>query len=114
MLVTFSNSSIALLISRACRLATVRSLLDTDPEKARQLNTELGAERSSLPAMARTARREFEDRERHRQQELAQMVGVTRASVNKQLGWFEERGILTADRDGILILKPEQLQKRIY
>ena len=40
--------------------------------------------------------------------------GVTRASVNKQLGWFEERGILTADREGILIRKPDQLRKRVY
>jgi CRP/FNR family transcriptional regulator/CRP/FNR family cyclic AMP-dependent transcriptional regulator len=48
------------------------------------------------------------------QQELAQMVGVTRVSVNKQLGWFQEHGILTADRGGITLHKPEQLRQRIY
>jgi CRP/FNR family transcriptional regulator/CRP/FNR family cyclic AMP-dependent transcriptional regulator len=48
------------------------------------------------------------------QQELAQMIGVTRVSINKQLGYFEERGILTADRDGITLHKPEELRKRIY
>ena len=48
------------------------------------------------------------------QEELAQMVGVTRASINKQLGWFQERGILTIDREGITLHKPEELRKRIY
>jgi CRP/FNR family transcriptional regulator/CRP/FNR family cyclic AMP-dependent transcriptional regulator len=48
------------------------------------------------------------------QQELAQMVGVTRVSVNKHLGWFQDRGILTVDRQGITIHKLEQLKGRIY
>jgi CRP/FNR family cyclic AMP-dependent transcriptional regulator len=48
------------------------------------------------------------------QEELAQMVGVTRVSVNRHLRWFEERGFLTADRDGITLHRPEELQKRIY
>lgn len=48
------------------------------------------------------------------QQELAQMVGITRVSVNKHLGWFAERGILTVDRQGITIHKLEQLKGRIY
>jgi Crp-like helix-turn-helix domain len=41
-------------------------------------------------------------------------VGVTRVSVNKHLGWFQERGILTFDRQGITIHKLEQLKGRIY
>jgi CRP/FNR family transcriptional regulator/CRP/FNR family cyclic AMP-dependent transcriptional regulator len=48
------------------------------------------------------------------QQELAQMVGVTRVSINKQLGWFQECGMLTHDREGITIHKPEELRGRIY
>jgi CRP/FNR family transcriptional regulator, cyclic AMP receptor protein len=48
------------------------------------------------------------------QQELAQMVGVTRVSVNKHLGWFQDRGILTVDRQGITIHKLEQLKGRVY
>lgn len=67
------------------RLATVRSLLSTDPERARQLNTELGAEISSLPAMARTARREFEERERRHQQELMQMRQQARSELARFL-----------------------------
>jgi CRP/FNR family transcriptional regulator/CRP/FNR family cyclic AMP-dependent transcriptional regulator len=48
------------------------------------------------------------------QEELAQMVGVTRALINKQLGWFQERGILSTDRGVITLHKPEELRKRIY
>jgi CRP/FNR family cyclic AMP-dependent transcriptional regulator len=48
------------------------------------------------------------------QQELAQMVGATRVSVNQHLGGFQDRGILTMDREGITLLQPEQLRKRVY
>jgi CRP-like cAMP-binding protein len=48
------------------------------------------------------------------QQELAQMVGLTRVSVNQHLAWFQERGILAADREGITLLKPEELRERVY
>ena len=48
------------------------------------------------------------------QQELAQMVGATRSRVNLCLRMLEKRGILTADRNGIILHKPEELQKRIY
>lgn len=48
------------------------------------------------------------------QQELAQMVGLTRVSVNQHLAWFHERGILVTDREGITLLKPEELRERIY
>jgi CRP-like cAMP-binding protein len=82
----------------------------------------------SLDAMGRIAKKLLELADQHgaatpdgtrialrlTQEELAQMVGITRASINKQLGWFEEHGILTADRDGITLHKPEELRKRIY
>jgi CRP/FNR family cyclic AMP-dependent transcriptional regulator len=45
------------------------------------------------------------------QQDLARMVGLTRASVNKHLRIFEAEGLLIADRDGILIRNPEALRK---
>ena len=32
----------------------------------------------------------------------------------KQLGWFQEHGILTADRNGITLHKPDLLRQRIY
>jgi CRP/FNR family cyclic AMP-dependent transcriptional regulator len=48
------------------------------------------------------------------QDQLAQMVGAARSTVNKQLGWFQERGILTLERERIFIHQPEQLRKRIY
>jgi CRP/FNR family transcriptional regulator/CRP/FNR family cyclic AMP-dependent transcriptional regulator len=48
------------------------------------------------------------------QGELAQMVGAARPTVNKQLQCFQKRGSLTVDLDGITLLRPEELQKRIY
>jgi CRP/FNR family transcriptional regulator/CRP/FNR family cyclic AMP-dependent transcriptional regulator len=48
------------------------------------------------------------------QQELAQMVGATRVSINQHLGSFQERGLLSMDREGITLLQPEQLRKRVY
>jgi CRP/FNR family cyclic AMP-dependent transcriptional regulator len=51
---------------------------------------------------------------RLKQQELAEMIGATRVSVNQHLGWFQERGILTFDPEGIILHHPEQLRRRIY
>jgi CRP/FNR family transcriptional regulator, cyclic AMP receptor protein len=48
------------------------------------------------------------------QQELATMVGATRESVNKHLRSYRARGILEIDRQRIIILRPEELQRRIY
>jgi CRP/FNR family cyclic AMP-dependent transcriptional regulator len=48
------------------------------------------------------------------QQELAQMIGLTRVSVNQHLNWFHDRGILTTDRDGFTLHKPDQLRERVY
>ena len=48
------------------------------------------------------------------QQELAQMVGANRSRVTLCLGMLKKRGILTADRNGIVLHKPEELRKRIY
>jgi CRP/FNR family transcriptional regulator, cyclic AMP receptor protein len=48
------------------------------------------------------------------QQELATMVGATRESVNKHLRSYRSRGILEIDRQRIIILRPSELQRRIY
>lgn len=42
------------------------------------------------------------------------MVGLTRVSVNQHLAWFQERDILSPDRDGITLRKPEALRERVY
>ncbi len=55
------------------QLAQLGTLLQTDPERARELSMALGAEVSRLPAMARSAQREFQGRERQRREELAAM-----------------------------------------
>jgi CRP/FNR family cyclic AMP-dependent transcriptional regulator len=48
------------------------------------------------------------------QQDLAAMVGATRESVNKHLGWMRDHGLIQLDRQRIVILKPDDLRKRIY
>lgn len=48
------------------------------------------------------------------QHELATMVGATRESVNKHLRSYRARGIIEMDHQRILILRPEELQRRIY
>lgn len=48
------------------------------------------------------------------QQELATMVGATRESVNKHLRAYRSRGYIEIDRQRIVILRPKELQRRIY
>ncbi|HEX5501734.1 MAG TPA: Crp/Fnr family transcriptional regulator [Thermomicrobiales bacterium] len=48
------------------------------------------------------------------QSELAGMVGATRESVNRCLSAYADRGLLALDRDGITLLKPDDLRRRIY
>lgn len=81
----------------------------------------------SLDATGRLAKKLLDLAERHGQQtprgldvglrisqdQLAQMVGAARSTVNKQLGWFQERGILTLERERIYIHQPDQLRKRV-
>jgi CRP/FNR family transcriptional regulator/CRP/FNR family cyclic AMP-dependent transcriptional regulator len=48
------------------------------------------------------------------QQDIAGMVGATRESVNKQLKFCQDRGVLKMESQHLIILKPEELRKRIY
>ena len=48
------------------------------------------------------------------QEELAGMVGATRASVNKVLGWYEDRGIIGRTGRRIVVRDPARLQGRIF
>jgi CRP/FNR family transcriptional regulator/CRP/FNR family cyclic AMP-dependent transcriptional regulator len=48
------------------------------------------------------------------QLDIANMLGTTRESVNRQLVAFQERGFITIDRQRITLLKPQELEKRIY
>jgi CRP/FNR family cyclic AMP-dependent transcriptional regulator len=48
------------------------------------------------------------------QQELADMIGATRVSVNQHVGSFQDQGILTWDAEGIILHRPDQLWQRIY
>jgi CRP-like cAMP-binding protein len=48
------------------------------------------------------------------QTELAEMVGATRESVNKWLGAYERQGLIRRERGSVLVLKPDELRRRIY
>lgn len=54
-------------------LRSLNSLAHSDPESARELSFEIGGQISQLPGMARSARREFEGRERQRRKEIAEV-----------------------------------------
>jgi len=47
------------------------------------------------------------------QDELAAMVGATRASVNKVLGWYADRDIIGHTRRRIVVRDPDRLRARI-
>jgi CRP/FNR family transcriptional regulator/CRP/FNR family cyclic AMP-dependent transcriptional regulator len=44
---------------------------------------------------------------------LAHMVGATRASVNKLIGWYEDRGMIARRGRRIAVLQPDRLRSRI-
>ena len=48
------------------------------------------------------------------QEELAGMIGATRPSVNKILGWYEDQGAIQRRGRRIAILKPDALRQRVY
>lgn len=48
------------------------------------------------------------------QQELASMVGASRESINKVLGYFTDKGYISVDKHRITISNLDELQKRIY
>ncbi len=48
------------------------------------------------------------------QQELASMVGASRESVNKVLGYFTDKKFISTDRHRITIHRMEDLRRRIY
>lgn len=48
------------------------------------------------------------------QTELAGMIGTTRESVNRCLGYFESIGLIRVDRGQVTILQPDRLRQRIY
>jgi CRP/FNR family transcriptional regulator/CRP/FNR family cyclic AMP-dependent transcriptional regulator len=48
------------------------------------------------------------------QEELAGMIGATRPSVNKVLGWYEDQGAIQRRGRKIAILKPDMLRRRVY
>jgi CRP/FNR family transcriptional regulator/CRP/FNR family cyclic AMP-dependent transcriptional regulator len=48
------------------------------------------------------------------QQELASMVGASRESVNKVIGYFTDKKIISVDKHRITIHRPNDLKRRIY
>src|SRR5579871_2252952 len=48
------------------------------------------------------------------QQELASMVGASRESVNKVMGYFTDRGYISTDKHKITLHRMTELKRRIY
>ena len=48
------------------------------------------------------------------QQDLANFVGASRVAVNKLLGSFQDKGLLAIEKHRLIILRPDELRKRIY
>jgi CRP/FNR family transcriptional regulator, cyclic AMP receptor protein len=48
------------------------------------------------------------------QQELASMVGASRESVNKVMGYFMDKGVISTDKHRITIHSLSDLERRIY
>ncbi|WP_376795012.1 Crp/Fnr family transcriptional regulator [Thermogemmatispora sp.] len=48
------------------------------------------------------------------QQDLASMVGASRESVNKVLGFFSGKGYISTDHHRITLRRPAELKERIY
>jgi CRP/FNR family transcriptional regulator, cyclic AMP receptor protein len=48
------------------------------------------------------------------QQELASMVGASRESVNKVMGYFTEKNFISSDKHKITLHRLTDLKRRIY
>jgi CRP-like cAMP-binding protein len=48
------------------------------------------------------------------QSELAELVGTTRETLNKWLGFYERQGLLRRSRGVVQVVRPEELRQRIY
>jgi CRP-like cAMP-binding protein len=46
------------------------------------------------------------------QNDLAAMVGATRESINKWLGFYERQGLIRRDKGSIAVLSREELERR--
>jgi len=47
------------------------------------------------------------------QEDLAAMIGATRTSVNKLLGWYEDQGAIRHEGRQIVVIDPERLRRRV-
>jgi CRP-like cAMP-binding protein len=48
------------------------------------------------------------------QSDLAGIVGTTRETLNKWLGFYETQGLIRMEKGRIAILNPDGLRRRIY
>lgn len=67
------------------QLDELDDLLGTDPIAARELSLELAPQISQLPALARAARREFQECQRQRERQLAEMRRQARSELDQIL-----------------------------
>lgn len=48
------------------------------------------------------------------QSEIAALVGATRESINKWLGYYQQRGFVQADGGKLVVCRPEELRRQVY
>jgi CRP/FNR family transcriptional regulator, cyclic AMP receptor protein len=99
-------ATVAQLIRRLTDDVATLSFLDLEGRLAKKL-LELG------DAYGRPVDGGLEIRVPFTQEELAAMIGATRTSVNKSLGWYEDQGAIQRRRRRIIITDPDKLQRRI-
>jgi CRP/FNR family transcriptional regulator, cyclic AMP receptor protein len=91
-------------LSRKVRLTTRQAqdvaFLDVPARLARTVLEQAKADNGGAPVCRLT------------QSELAGMVGATRESVNKWLGYYERQGMIRRQRGAVTILKPDALRRR--
>ena len=91
-------------LSRRLRIASQQAqdvvFLDVPARLARTLLEQAAGQSGERPVCRLT------------QSELAGLVGATRESVNKWLGYYERQGLIERQRGSVTILKPEGLRRR--
>jgi CRP/FNR family transcriptional regulator, cyclic AMP receptor protein len=48
------------------------------------------------------------------QSDLAGMAGTTRETLNKWLGFYEDQGLIRREEGRLVVLRPDELRRRIY
>jgi CRP/FNR family transcriptional regulator, cyclic AMP receptor protein len=100
-------SGLAKMVRRLSEEVQDRTALDVPGRVAKKLLELAASHGETTPAGVQV-------RVKLSQQELAEMIGATRVAVNQALSWFRGQGILSTEREGVVIHQPERLRQRVY